>query len=215
MGRKKNGAKNVVQGDITEADLPNRGRCCCCRLPGWLMAGFMVIYLLGIAGLSGTAVVLGRKSNFSALSGVEAAPNTYIKAGWLQYTTSELKSVPLSLKDINFAIWLLGVLSGTLLCISVIVALTQTLILLRGRGDGHYLGLIDPKGVGEDRILLAGTLIGYYTVGAIHTVKFGNKSLMWPAYAWLMGMGAALLWLLTSLCACGLPSQRHKEVSEA
>jgi hypothetical protein len=43
------------------------------------MAGFMVVYLLGIAGLSGTAVVLGRYSNFSALSGTDAAPNAYIK----------------------------------------------------------------------------------------------------------------------------------------
>jgi hypothetical protein len=57
-----------------------------------LMAGFMVLYLLSIAGLSGTAVVLGRQSNFGAFSTNHAVtPGFYLK-----YAQLLLAPVPLA-----------------------------------------------------------------------------------------------------------------------
>jgi hypothetical protein len=63
------------------------------------------------------------------------------------------------------------------------------------------------------RLTLGGTLLGYYIVAAVYVVKYTDKHLMWPDYAWCMAMGAAILWLFTSCCACGNPRCQQYRLS--
>ncbi|CAL5222210.1 g4541 [Coccomyxa viridis] len=174
---------------------------CCASVSRALCSGIISTILFCIFGLSICALV-GRRYYWCFYTTHFGDPGAYwISGGWLDFADRDLGTH--SLKDANFGLWIIGIISAAALLASAFIAFMEFFVSITGNAGRHTAGLSFPMG-----IILVGILICYIAAAAIELEKWSGNNLgtryrVWPSWGWICAIVAGVLWwFVGSFAAC-------------
>lgn len=180
---------------------PAQKQGCCHHVSRALLSGIITTILFCIFGLAICALV-GRRYYWFYYTANSSDPGAYwISGGWLDFADRDLGNH--SLKDANFGLWIIGIISAAALAASAIIAFMEFFVSITGNAGRHTAGLAFPLG-----IITVGILICYIAAAAIEMDKWssnndGTKYRVWPSWGWICAIVAGALWFFVgTFAAC-------------
>ncbi|KAK9903536.1 hypothetical protein WJX75_008168 [Coccomyxa subellipsoidea] len=172
---------------------------CCPGISRAICSGILSLLFLSICGLS-VAALVGYSRYWTYFTSNRSDPGAYnVQTGWLHFRTRDVDSS--SLLDINFGLWVIGIICAATLAVSAILAFAEFFASVTNECGRHTAGLAFPMG-----IVLLGILIAYIAAAIFKVRDYtgnttGTPFTVWPSWGWIVAIIASVLWFLVGMCA--------------
>lgn len=204
--------RNAGAFDVEEDELDDGPGCCGCFAKG-ILSSLVALCLLGITGLSATAILRSKEDYWTAFDSNGQKPAFKFQGGWLSYH-QQGSAAAKDLRGLGFPVWIMGVISGCALGVSFILAVLYLCVTIFSGARRHFRYISTPAA-----LLLGAILAVFYILEALAVRQLAAdlvkaSYLIWPREGWAMGMGAALLWLFVSFFCCCIPGPRTQDYTK-
>ncbi|EIE23202.1 hypothetical protein COCSUDRAFT_63560 [Coccomyxa subellipsoidea C-169] len=169
---------------------------CCPGISRVVCSTFLSITFLSIFGLS-VAALVGFSRYWTYYTTNRSDPGAYnVQTGWLHFRTRDVDSS--SLRDINFGLWVIGIICAAALAVSVVLSFAEFFASV------------------TNQTVLWGILIAYIA-SAIFKVRdytgntVGTPFTVWPSWGWIIAIIASVLWFLAGIFASCMGPKRPRQ----